>query len=397
MPALFHISPSLSEVLSDAKSSGPRILELDGLRGLAILLVVTKHYGVAHLPNETASPAVAFFNRFYPTLSGVDLFFVLTGFLLGGRLLAAVDSPRYYSTFYLRRCCRTFPPYYLLLLAFTVAVLARDALRSVAGLDLAWPFGTPWSLAACALFLQNFAIAATASLGPSWLMITWSLAVQEQFYLLLPWLLRCVPRRGLGHVLAGLFLMASLCRLAVVSYLPAEKWNGYDCLLCCRTDTLGVGVLAAWLLQAAPIRKGLTSARALLCPTAAVLFLGFAFLVYSGYHLGTPTLFVLGHTYLAVLYLAIVLIAGFASQGLVGAILRMAVLRELGRISYGLYLYHQMVRDLFFGVLFGTTAWLSGWEAWLATLEAFLLTVLLAELSWHYLEKPLIAWSKTTG
>src|SRR5579875_3540042 len=150
MPALFHISPSLSEVLSDAKSSGPRILELDGLRGLAILLVVTKHYGVAHLPNETASPAVAFFNRFYPTLSGVDLFFVLTGFLLGGRLLAAVDSP----------------PYYLLLLAFTVAVLARDALRSVAGLDLAWPFGTPWSLAACALFLQNFAIAATASLGP---------------------------------------------------------------------------------------------------------------------------------------------------------------------------------------------------------------------------------------
>ncbi len=217
MPALFHISPSLSEVLSDAKSSGPRILELDGLRGLAILLVVTKHYGVAHLPNETASPAVAFFNRFYPTLSGVDLFFVLTGFLLGGRLLAAVDSPRYYSTFYLRRCCRTFPPYYLLLLAFTVAVLARDALRSVAGLDLAWPFGTPWSLAACALFLQNFAIAATASLGPSWLMITWSLAVQEQFYLLLPWLLRCVPRRGLGHVLAGLFLMASLCRLAAAS------------------------------------------------------------------------------------------------------------------------------------------------------------------------------------
>ncbi len=226
-------------------------------------------------------------------------------------------------------------------------------------------------------------------------MITWSLAVQEQFYLLLPWLLRST-RRVLGYVLIGLFLMAPLYRLAVAYFLPAEEWNGYDCLLCCRTDTLGMGVLAAWLLKTDGVRERLTSARALLCPTAAILFLGFALLIYSGYAMGTPAFFVFGHTYLAVLYLVIVLIAVFASQGLMGALLRMAVLRELGRISYGLYLYHLMVRDLFFGALFGTSAWLDGWETWVATLEAFLLTVVLAELSWHFLEKPLIAWSKST-
>ncbi|MGI0135318.1 MAG: acyltransferase family protein, partial [Candidatus Micrarchaeaceae archaeon] len=189
MPELLQILPNPTKPLPGDKSSGPRILELDGLRGLAILLVITKHYVVAYLPGETNSAAIAFFNRFYLALSGVDIFFVLTGFLLGGHLLAAIDSPRYYSTFYLRRCCRTFPPYYLLLLFFTVAVLTPDTLWPITGTFLAcplaflaWPFGTPWSLAAYALFLQNFCIAATASLGPSWLMITWSLAVQEQFY-----------------------------------------------------------------------------------------------------------------------------------------------------------------------------------------------------------------------
>jgi peptidoglycan/LPS O-acetylase OafA/YrhL len=209
----------------------------------------------------------------------------------------------------------------------------------------------------------------------------------------LPWLLRST-RRCLGYVLVGLFLMAPLGRLAVVHFLPAWEWNGYDCLLCCRTDTLGVGVLAAWLLQAEGVRRWLTNLRALLCPAAAILFLGFALLIYCGYGIGTPTFFVLGHTYLAVLYLVIALVAVFASQGLVGAFLRMPVLRELGRISYGLYLYHAMVRDLFFGMLFGTSAWLDGWETGVATLEAFLLTVLLAELSWHFLEKPLLTWSK---
>lgn len=250
MQELLYLSSSPPKLSPGAKTSGPRILEWDGLRGVAILLVITKHFGVIYLPNETGSAVIDFFNRFYPTLSGVDLFFVLTGFLLGGRLLATIDSPRYYSTFYLRRCCRTFLPYYLLLPFFTAAVLTQDALSSVTPLHLTWPFDSPWSLAAYALFLQNFCVAAAASLGPSWLMITWSLAVQEQFYVLLPWLLRCCLLRGLGYVLVSLFLMAPLCRLAVVHYLPAEEWIGYDCLLCCRTDTLGVGVLAAWLLRA---------------------------------------------------------------------------------------------------------------------------------------------------
>lgn len=395
-PKFFSVwlSPAKS-LLGDKSSSSPRILELDGVRGLTILLVISKHYGVT-FPGGTQSSGIAFFNLFYSTISGVDLFFVITGFLLGGRLLAAVDSPCYYSTFYLRRCCRIVPAYYLLLLSFTAAVLARDALMSGAGVYLAWPFDTPWSLATYALFLQNFWIAAAASLGPTWLMITWSLAVQEQFYLLLPWFVRCTSRRILGYALAGLFLMAPLCRQAVAYSLPANEWNGYDCLLCCRTDTLGAGVLAAWLLQAVRLRKGLRSVRVLLCPLATVLFAGFALLVYSGYGLGTPVLFVFGHTYLAVLYLVVVLIAVFASQGLVGALLRTAVLRELGRISFGLYLYHQMVRELFFGALFVTSAWLNGWEGWVATLEAFVLTVFLAELSWHFLEKPLIVWSKAT-
>lgn len=379
----------------EVRAGSTRILALDGLRGLAVLVVIAKHYGIYHWPGTAGTFASDLVTWVFPELYATDLFLVLTGYLLAGRLLDSLDKPGYYSNFYWRRLCRTFPPYYVLLLCFAAGVLTADLLAPYLWLDLNWPFGTVWSMPAYMTFMQSFWILAKGSLGPDWLSITWMLAVQEQFYLLLPLLLHWTRQRNLGYVFVGLFLAAPLCRWLVWTALPAGERFGYDCLIICRCDTLAIGVLAAWLLRSAGIQQAVIGLRRLLCPVATSLFLGLAWAAYNGYNWSDPIWFVLGHSYRALLYLFLVLVACFASDGLVGAVLRNSVLCELGRISYGLFLFHQMIRDLLFRVMLGMPPHLNSWETWLATGEAFLVTVLVAELCWHYLEKPLIAWSKS--
>lgn len=307
-----------------------RMLELDGLRGFALLLVISKHYDLG-LPGARNSGVIAFLNHFYFSFSGADFFIVLMGFLLGGILLDAGSSPNYYRTFFLRRGCRIAPLYYLTLLLFTAAVLLQEPLDLTGQLNLSWPFDTPWSMAAYAFYLQNFWMTYDGSLGPPWLAVTWSLAVIEQFYLFLPWLLRQVPRYALAYVLTGLFLAAPLCRLVLPRLFPSFNQHFLDRLPFCRTDTLCAGVLAALLIRDARFRKWLTTYRSLLCPLAALMFGGFAFLAHAGNGMGIPFTYVVRYSYLAVFYVVLILIGVFASQGIVGALMRFGPFLALGR------------------------------------------------------------------
>jgi peptidoglycan/LPS O-acetylase OafA/YrhL len=126
---------------ADAKA---RIPELDGLRGLAILLVIVCHY----VGNPEHSPLGFLAHRFLLAFtigwSGVDLFFVLSGFLIGGILLDARDSPNYFRAFYMRRVFRILPIYYLWTLFFVITVISVAVLSRVAWalrptLSLAFP------------------------------------------------------------------------------------------------------------------------------------------------------------------------------------------------------------------------------------------------------------------
>jgi len=181
--------------------SARRIPQLDGIRGAAILLVIVWHFVVVSTllgPGEGAISRIISHAGLL-TWSGVDLFFVLSGFLIGGILIDAKDSPNYFSTFYVRRVFRILPIYALAVLAYLLLWSSAAGQQTVLRETLGRPM--PWYV--YLTFTQNFWLAHHAS-DAIYLSLSWSLAVEEQFYLLLPTIIRVLPRFWLLPVAVAL-------------------------------------------------------------------------------------------------------------------------------------------------------------------------------------------------
>src|SRR5882672_11423735 len=191
-------SASRVETLAPSFTFTRRIPELDGLRGLAILLVLIWHFGCGTI--SAVGHRWLFYLGDAGSLfwSGVDLFFVLSGFLIGGILLDARNSPNYFKAFYARRVCRIIPIYAVVVGAFYLC-MATGVPGRIA--ESEWLFGptAPWS--AYATFTQNIGYATGGPDVANWFRPTWSLAVEEQFYLILPAVVWFVSRRRLPYVL----------------------------------------------------------------------------------------------------------------------------------------------------------------------------------------------------
>ena len=214
-----------------AGTAREKIPQLDALRGIAILLVIahnaTLHYG-------TASYLHPLFDRGW---MGVDLFFVLSGFLISGILLDTRESPNYFKNFYARRVLRIWPLYYCLL-AFMFVVLPRvSASEGVA----IFAKSSPWW--AYPLFLQNFLLPlSTDAAGP--LGVTWSLAIEEQFYLVWPIIVRFMSRRQVA-ILAIVEIAAS----PMLRYFLAAHHIHIYANFFCRLDGLMLGAFLATLVR----------------------------------------------------------------------------------------------------------------------------------------------------
>lgn len=170
-----------------------RIRELDGLRGIAILLVVGFHYFTCQVLPDDPLPFRFLGRAFFQGWNGVDLFFVLSGFLIVGILLDARGSRNFFRVFYTRRACRILPLYYLIVILFVllgVTGLVKNDWLFTGGLPL-WSYLT---------LTQNYLMHAQG-FGPNWLGVTWSLAIEEQFYLVIPLLVWLLNRKQLFAVL----------------------------------------------------------------------------------------------------------------------------------------------------------------------------------------------------
>jgi peptidoglycan/LPS O-acetylase OafA/YrhL len=355
-----------------------RIPELDGIRGLAILLVLIWHYVANEIQVGLGSWQAYALVPLRLTWSGVDLFFVLSGFLIGGILYDAKSSGRYYRTFYLRRVHRIFPLYFIWLALFMIGMClispnSPGPLRELFNRELPW-----WSYP---LFLQNFFM--SKSFGAQWLAVTWSLAVEEQFYLLLPLLVRNLSYRGIGVLAVASIVGAPVVRIAL--WLSGNEYFGPYTLLPCRADALGFGVLVALACRNKEAWEWLASRRRHLYWAFLVFGCGVLFLLKYQRHLYT-----LGLTWIAIFYTLLLLLTLVNPGRFETICFRSQVLMKLGTVAYAVYIFHQGINDLLHFVFFGRMPRIGDWSSLSVTLLSLITVMLLAALSWRLLEKPLI-------
>ncbi|MCI0539772.1 MAG: acyltransferase, partial [Verrucomicrobiales bacterium] len=341
-------SPKSTTSAGSEQPGSRRMPELDGLRGLAIALVLVCHYYVIlfRIPLEPDSFPY-WFNRFLTiTWSGVDLFFVLSGFLLGGILMDHLESPNYFKTFYARRAFRILPLYYVLLIPlFLAPYLAVNAawIKKVTEATI--------SPQLFLFFLQNIEMARINRLGEAWTGVTWSLAIEEQFYLMLPLLIRSVRRRLLPIVMIGLALTAPLIRMLILAWFPPEPDMARDAirtyvLLPCRWDALGLGVLGAWIIRDPAWRQRLRVRRAAFRCLWGILAAGVLGIGLAAPGLGSTLLNAGGYTWVAAFYCCSLLFVLTTSARLLKGVFTWTPLRQLGTISYAVYLFHFPVQSL---------------------------------------------------
>jgi len=361
-----------------------RLPELDGVRGCAIALVLVWHYIQNQIHAETGSLSAYLKQAIGFTWSGVDLFFVLSGFLIAGILLDNRDKPHYFKAFYMRRACRILPLYYLNLgLFFLFMTLEFDLVSPMRSLfeDNTVPL---WSYLT---FTQNISMAAQNSGGANWLAVTWSLAVEEQFYLLFPLLVRYVPLRRLPLLFIWFAGMAVYLRFSLpgLSAYINTPW---------RADSLMIGALLAYLVRVPGFFDNARSYRFAIGAVfvTAAMVLGFANMN-GGLSLGGA----LTHLLLAVTFALFLLLALLNREGVLGSVLRNRVLMWLGSISYGVYILHTGVSHLVHKLVRDARPSIDSWGGVATTLLALAVTLLVAQISYQWFERRFIRYGHTVS
>ena len=304
------------------------ISSLDGIRGLAILLVF-----FIHLQQSGVVPAnLHLVNALmHCGWCGVDLFFVLSGFLITLGLLESKGSVNYFSAFYMRRILRIFPLYY--------AVLAAAIIGGV--IFSSYPISPSWAAwLSHALFLQNWWMPWLEPTSPNILGHFWSLGVEEQFYLVWPLCVWLLPRRYLPG-----FCIAICAAVLALRFFLVQYYNPFPQILlmntATRADTLIVGALCAVVTRD---RTRLARVRRWL-PAVAVLAFSFLVVMFFGIKDKSAQLYytdTLGFTALALTFGPLVLWAYLfrGSRNWYDRLLSLRPLTNAGKYSYGLYVYH---------------------------------------------------------
>lgn len=294
--------------------------ELDSVRGIAILAVVFYHGFFWSVPPEAFSGIERLFIRLtgFGWL-GVNLFFVLSGFLITGILEDAKNAGGYFRKFYIRRALRILPAFYGML-----AVLAFVP-------------GQNWSYLVLSIFyLSN--LAPLLHIRDTYGMF-WSLAVEEHFYLFWPFLTFFLSRRGLLIVAYILLLASPLLRIAWFHDPLPVGYHGFTWLV---LDGFAAGAILALVAR----DPRMTRTRFMLLSTASVLLCALLLIVGAPYGIFTRRSLLGAALMLTACYLLFLGMVGFALLAGTGkrkSLVNVRLLSFYGEISYGLYLVHWLV------------------------------------------------------
>lgn len=342
---------------------------LDGLRGLAILLVVFLHN-------------FGFMNYFFFGWLGVDLFFVLSGFLITTILLNTLSKPNFLKNFYIRRILRIFPLYYLLLLlSLFIVPLFADIEVSYYKESQGWL----WS------YLQNWLFIFKEPYGDKIVLHTWSLAVEEQFYLVWPLVVLFIKKpKILIWVMTTTLVITGITRYLIWSYKIEDL--AYSSLYTfTRIDGLCIGSIVALSMKINP--EMLKKFKPFVILLAALLNFGFYF-INDSHSFTLPYLAFVGYTTFAVLFGILIYEAVIGESVIIMRIFKLRILGFFGKISYGLYVYHWPVYLLLFQPI---KNWLVGmgfkernFTDLPSAIAVTLLAVAISSISYRFFEKPIL-------
>ena len=344
------------------------VLGLDGIRGLAVLLVVVGHTQIGFLPANYSRDIL---DAIRGGFMGVDVFFVLSGFLITALLLTERSRRGrvWFGGFYGRRALRLLPALYFLLAAYAIYT-------AVTGL----PILPARNIAIAGIFYVNnwYPVFHPLSGAPG-LGHLWSLSVEEQFYLVWPatLLLLARPRRGALLVPGTCVLIAVVMVRRAMLWSASEPGAWIDMFVRTdnRADSLLVGAVTAmlWTSGAIKLRKRYLGIAGWVCLAGMAVMIG----VCSP---RTPFLYYGGYTLFAVC-VGVVIVATVERAWHANWFFESRPMRLLGRVSYGLYLWHLPV---YFAVARYTTAW----RPLTRLIAAIVITAVCVTVSWHLIERP---------
>lgn len=339
-----------------------RVHEIDGLRGIAILAVVIYHWALLFLSPDF--PEIGKADGLILLAYGVDLFFVISGFLIG-TILLKIESPSGMGSFYIRRIVRIWPLYYLLLGIVYLSLPEKDLFTRA-------PF---WSFP---FFIFNF----WESLGKGFhpmLVHLWSIAVEEQFYVLGPMLFVAFSRKQISLILRVCIFLSPLLRLILLYHTDVDVWRFTPT----RIDGICIGLLLSLFLSSTAnvsfVSRHLTFFKRL-------MFLLLTLLIPCQFLLPDELWTSFGHS-LVVLTFGCVLMVVQVQCSLHQRVqfLNWTWLRYLGLRCYSIYLFHIFFSYIAFGI--NDNPYVG------SVLEAILI-LFFAHFSWRYIETPLITFGR---
>jgi peptidoglycan/LPS O-acetylase OafA/YrhL len=360
-----------------------RIPALTGIRGIAVLMVMFLHF----LP-EAIWPEHAWVKRAFQTAfgSGVDLFFVLSGFLITGILIDTKENPHYFRNFFARRVLRIFPLYYGTLAVIfgllpALGLLGGPSFEPVRQLspwhwaylsNVAWVWH-PHGLDSPQIDLRHF----------------WSLSVEEHFYLVWPFVVAFVSRRAVLRLCAGLLLFSLSLRLLLLCAPPGNVPQNIIFFTPFHLDGLAAGGFLAALTRGPDWRNWLTTAK--IAFMALSLAIGALLLGMEGHATLARSL---GLSLLSVVLACGVFIVLATPEGRLSRALSRRPLQFFGNYSYGLYVIHGLLAPVLISRI-ADGPWITATGSVflggvLVTLARVAVVIPLALASWRFYENPIL-------
>ena len=349
------------------KSSNNYLIQLDSLRAFAVIGVTLQHW-IGGVFNFCGG-------------AGVMLFFVLSGYLITRILFVEKYSFKLHNrgfativkTFLLRRTLRIFPIYFIFLIAF---VLIGDPY-----LRANWY----WYFSYCSNILRFIHNGSTTTMYGH----TWSLAVEEQFYLIWPWVILLVHRKWESKVLLVFVLFACVFRFCLFEFgLDTEA------LAPSNFDAFGIGGLLAYFELNASRLNGLSKLFMFFKKQYSLIIVGCLLVSLCFYFVAFASqLNWIKHTFYQLIYVlfavALIYKAGIGFKGALKPLFENPFLLFVGKISYGIYLYHKVMPWLFEFIGHKTGLYIMGTNSWINYWIMLGTTLIVSSLSWFMIEQPL--------